>query len=57
MYVYLCVNVCAWLSGKPEEGVGSSETGFTHSYELSCGSLNLGPLEEQTMLLLLQDLL
>lgn len=54
--MYLCVSVCVWRPRKPEEGIESPEAGFTHSYELSYGSLNLGPVEEQTMLLLLEDL-
>jgi hypothetical protein len=43
----------AWCPRRPEEGIIPPGTGVTSSYELLCvcWELNLGPLEEQPILL------
>jgi hypothetical protein len=57
MYDYLSISMSVHHVGavpqKSEVGIGSSGTGIIDGYELLCGcwELNLGPLEEQQMLL------
>ena len=45
--------VCAWYLWRPEEDVGSPETGITNGFEspCECWELNLGPLQEQMLLM------
>ena len=52
-----CMYVClmhAWCLRKPEKGIGFPGTGVTDGREPPCGcwGLNLGPLEEQPVLLI-----
>jgi hypothetical protein len=57
-----CVSVykaCAWWLWRPEESTGSPRTGVTDGCELPCGcwGLNLGPSQEQWMLLTMSHFL
>lgn len=50
---FACMNVCAWYPQRPEEGARSPEMGITDTWDppSECWELNLGPLQEQQMLL------
>lgn len=52
----VCMYVChmyGWGPRRSEEGIRSPRTGLMNGCELSCGccELNMGPLEEQQVLL------
>lgn len=53
LYLY---HLSAWYPWKLGEGVGPSGTGVTDGYEPPCGcwELNLGPLEEQPVLVTIE---
>lgn len=54
--VYLCT-LCAWCPQNSDEYIGSLELELKSSYELpfGCWNLNLGPLQEQQLLLIIES--